>query len=161
MFGTGRHRLTWQYKTLMNCWILIGLSMLSAAPAFAHGADYQLLDGGVVGVSMIYESGQPMAGARVLIFAPGDKQAELTMTTDRRGVACFAPNRAGIWVLEARAEGGHLLRINLEIEEPMLSASVVQGRGGFSTWQKLVVAACVIWALVATALVFRSRKKES
>ncbi|UCF95909.1 MAG: hypothetical protein JSV89_12055 [Spirochaetaceae bacterium] len=134
--------------------------MLSTAPAFSHGAGYELLAGGVVGVRASFDSGQPMAYAPVLIFPPGETQPQLTTSTDSRGVVCFAPDRAGIWVLQVRAEGGHGLRINLDVEESMLSASAAGSTGGFSNWQKLAMAACVLWGFAATALFFRRRKEQ-
>jgi len=134
--------------------------LLSAASASAHGAEYELLDGGVVGVRATFDTGQPMADAPVLIFAPGESEARMTATTDPRGVVCFAPDRAGVWVLQVRAEGGHGLRVNLEVEESMLAASTAGNPGGFSTWQKLVMAVCVLWGFLATALFFRRRRGE-
>lgn len=145
------------------CWVLVGLcvlfSLLSAAPVLAHGTEWELLDGGVVGVRATFDTGQPMANAPVLIFAPGESQVQLTTTTDSRGVVCFAPDRAGVWVLQVRAEGGHGLRANLEVGESMLAAPTAKGAGGFSTWQKLLMAVCVIWGFAATALFF-SRRRE-
>jgi nickel transport protein len=136
------------------------ICLVSAAPASAHGAGYKVLDGGMVGVRATFDSGEPVANAPVLIFAPGETRAELTATTDRRGVICFAPDRAGVWVLQIRAEGGHGLRINLAVDESMLAAAPPGGIGSFTTWQKLVMALCVVWGFTATALLFRRRRRE-
>jgi nickel transport protein len=138
----------------------VSIFLLSAASAVAHGTEYEVLDGGVVGVRATFDTGQPMANSPVLIFPPGESQAQLTTTTDRRGVVCFAPDRPGVWVLQVRAEGGHGLRVNLEVEESMLAASTIRGQGGFSTWQKLVMAVCVVWGFLATALFFRRRRER-
>lgn len=132
------------------------LLLLATAPLFGHGTQYELLDGGVIGVRAAFDNGQPMAEATVLVFAPGQGEPEMTTRTDRRGVVCFAPNRPGTWVLQVRAEGGHGMRINLEVEESLL-AGAEEGSGGFSIWQKLLMAACVAWGFLATALFFRSR----
>ena len=140
--------------------VCVSIGLLSPAASFAHGTEYQLLDGGVVGVRASFDTGQPMADAPVLIFAPGESRAQLTTVTDSRGVVCFAPDRTGTWVLQVRAQGGHGLRVNLEVDESMLASSTLRGAGGFTTWQKLVMAACVIWAFVATALFFRRRSRE-
>jgi hypothetical protein len=61
-------------------------------------------------------------------------------------------------VLQVRAEGGHGLRVNLEVGEAMLAAAPPGGAGSFSTWQKLAMAACVLWGLAATALYFSRRR---
>ena len=146
------------FPALMVLSLLICL--LSPAPVLAHGTEYELLEGGVVGVRATFDTGQPMADAPVLIFAPGESQAQLATTTDSRGVVCFAPDRAGLWVLQVRAQGGHGLRVNLEVDESMLAGSTVRGTGGFSTWQKLVMAVCVAWGFVGTALFFRRRRER-
>jgi nickel transport protein len=138
--------------------VLFGL--LNGVSAGAHGSEYELLDGGVVGVRATFDTGEPMANAPVLIFAPGESKAELTTTTDRRGVVCFAPDREGVWVLQVRAEGGHGLRVNLEVGESMMAAATAGGGNSLSTWQKLVMAACVLWGFGATALYFRRRRRE-
>jgi nickel transport protein len=127
--------------------------------SFAHGAEYQLLEEGVVGVRAIFDTGQPIAGAAVLIFPPGETTAELTTVTDPRGVVCFAPDRPGVWILQIRAEGGHGLRVNLEIDESGLIDSASGNSGGLSTWQKLVMAVCVIWGFAGIVLFFRRRRK--
>jgi nickel transport protein len=134
------------------------ICLAGSAPAFAHGAGYEILEGGVLGVRASFDTGQPMANAPVLIFAPGESRPQMTTTTDQRGIVCFAPYRAGVWVLQVRAEGGHGLRVNLEVEESMLAAPASGGAGGFTTWQKLLMAACVVWGFAATALYFRRRK---
>jgi nickel transport protein len=139
---------------------IVLICLLSAVPASAHGAGYELLDGGMVGVRATFDTGQPVANAEVLIFAPGETRAEMTASTDPRGVICFAPDRAGLWVLQIRAEGGHGLRINLEIDESMLASAPSSGAGSFTTWQKLVMALCVLWGFAATALLFRHRRRE-
>jgi nickel transport protein len=136
------------------------IHLLGAAPASAHGTEYEILEGGVVSVRATFDTGQPIANSPVLIFAPGESQVQLTTTTDRRGVVCFAPDRAGVWILQVRAEGGHGLRVNLPVDESLLAASTTRGTGGFSTWQKLVMAVCVLWGFVATALFFHRRKEH-
>lgn len=134
----------------------VALFLLVISPLFGHGTQYELLEGGVIGVRAAFDSGVPMAEAPVLIFAPGQAEPEMTARTDRRGVVCFVPDRPGTWVLQVRAEGGHGLRINLEVEESLLTGAGA-GSGGFSIWQKLLMAACVVWGFLATALFFRSR----
>jgi nickel transport protein len=101
-----------------------------------------------------------MADAPVLVFAPGESQPEFKTSTDRRGVVCFAPDRPGLWVLQVRAEGGHGMRINLQVDESMLASSAGGREGRFSAWQKLVMAASVVWGFLGTALFFRRRGKE-
>jgi nickel transport protein len=158
MPGTPGRRFRIAAPAIMVFCLLV--SLLGAVPAAAHGAVYELLDGGVVGVRAAFDTGRPMANAPVLIFAPGETRAVLTTVTDPRGVVCFAPDRPGIWVLQVRAEGGHGLRVNLEVDESMLAASTAGSAGSFSIWQKLVMALSVLWGFAATALYFSRRRRE-
>ena len=137
--------------------IPIILSLLFPAGLWAHGAEYTLLEGGVIGVQATFDTGEFMAGARTLIFAPGETQAYLETITDSRGIVAFSPDRSGLWVLQVRAEGGHGLRVNLEVDESMLPD--LSRRGGFTPLQRIVMVLCVVWALVATALYFSTRRK--
>ena len=135
---------------------IVILILLATAPIFGHGTWYELLDTGVLGVRAAFDSGQAMVEAPVLIFAPGQREPEITTNTDRRGIVCFAPDRPGTWILQVRAEGGHGIRINVVVNESML-ASVDDNAGSYSLWQKIVMAACVMWGFLATALFFRRR----
>lgn len=148
---------------LAVCAAALVLILIAAAPLFGHGTQYELFDRGVIGVRAAFDSGEPMAEAPVLIFAPGQEEPEMTLKTDRRGIVCFAPNRVGTWVLQVRAEGGHGMRINLVVEDSMV-ATAGSNTGSFSLWQKLLMAICVVWGFLATALFFRRperRKEES
>lgn len=135
--------------------------LLAALPIFGHGTEYEILAGGVVGVRAAFDTGLPMAEAPVLIFAPGESRPEQQTTTDRRGIVCFAPDRPGTWVLQIRAEGGHGMRINLEVDESMLPMGAGRQEAALSAWQKLAMAACGVWGFLGTALFFRRRRRET
>ena len=142
--------------------LALGSLLLTGTALFAHGTEYSLLKQGVIGVRAGFDSGTAMAAARVLIFAPGQTETYLETVTDRNGVVCFAPDRAGTWILQVREQGGHGLRINLEVD----AAMVVQPEAGLNSGrlnsgQKIVAALCVVWALAATALLFKKRRRKT
>jgi nickel transport protein len=139
---------------------LIVFLLAGGVALHAHGTEYQLLAGGVVGVRAAFDTGQPMADAPVLVFAPGESHPELKTSTDHRGVVCFAPDRPGLWVLQVRAQGGHGMRINLQVDQSMVASPAQARQGSFSAWQKLIMAASVVWGFLGTALFFRSRRRE-
>ena len=127
---------------------------------FGHGSKYEILSGGVIGIRAAFDTGVPMADADVLIFAPNETVVTMKSRTDSRGVVCFAPDRAGAWVLQVRAEGGHGMRINLEVDENSLAAASAAGFSSLSDLQKIFLAVCVCWGFVGTGLYFSGRKKR-
>ena len=146
---------------------LFGLMLCApASPLYCHGATYEVLTGGVVGIKASFDTGEPMAAARVLVFAPGETEKYYETTADRNGTACFSPDREGMWVIQVLAEGGHGLRVNLPVDSSM---SAQQGAGsakqgtssasGTSYLQKIIMAIAVAWGFIATGLFF-SRKRD-
>lgn len=128
---------------------------------YAHGTEYELLSGGVIGIRALFDSGEVMADSRVLVFSPGADTSSYETTTDPNGVVCFAPDEPGVWILQVRHTGGHGLRVNLNVDESMMISTVSTTRLGL--WQKILLAVCVIWGFAGTALFFlgRSKAKDS
>jgi nickel transport protein len=147
---------TW--NTTIRCLLLL-LFLPVPLALFAHGSEYTLLSGGVIGIRAAFDTGEVIAGARTLIFAPGEAEPYYETSTDSQGIVCFSPNRSGLWVLQVRAEGGHGLRINLPVDESLLAGETVSG--SLSWLQRIALALCVIWALIATALYFRLRRQKN
>jgi nickel transport protein len=133
------------------------LLLLLPAPAYAHGVvlSYETVQG--IEITALYDSGEPMAGARVTVFAPGSPADPwLTGTCDDSGKFFFTPDPdwPGLWEIQARLAGhGNLIRVEV-------TGSSVTGGGttGFTTLQKLVMAAAIIWGLAGTALFFSRRR---
>ena len=138
---------------------ILWLLLAPAAAAVAHGTDYEVLSTGVVGVRATYDDGAPIADASVLVFAPGEATAAFESRTDSHGIVCFAPDRAGTWVLQVRGASGHGLRANLEIDEALELAGG-RTRGALSAAQIAVMAVCVCWGFVGTALFFRRKARR-
>jgi nickel transport protein len=135
------------------------LLVLISPPVFAHGTEYEILSDGVTGIRAAFESGEAMADARVLVFAPGETKVTCEKKTDRNGIVCFAPDRAGLWILQVRDSSGHGMRVNLEVNEDMLLAEQTDS-GGYrlTSPQKTIMALCVVWGFVGTALFFRKNR---
>jgi nickel transport protein len=128
---------------------------------YAHGTEYEILSEGVIGIKALFDTGEAMADSRVLIFAPGEKAPTFETKTDGHGIACFSPDRSGIWVLQIRDEGGHGMRINLEIDDSMKLISESTGSRRLSDGQRIAMAVCVAFGFVGTALYFFRRKQAS
>ncbi|MEW5784523.1 MAG: carboxypeptidase-like regulatory domain-containing protein [Bacillota bacterium] len=153
-----RNRLTIQeYSGWAGVAIAICLLHLLPAQAAAHGAalSYETVRG--IEITALYDSGEPMTGAQVAVFAPDDPvEPWLTGTCDDSGKFFFTPDpdRPGLWEIQARLAGhGDLLRIEVTAD-----SGISGGTTGFTALQKLVMAMAVIWGLTGTALFFSRRK---
>jgi nickel transport protein len=195
--------------------------------AYAHGVEGEyrfFLEDGVVKIEIqaAFDSGEPMSGAQVAIFAPNDLiNPWQTGTCDERGSYVFAPDLSipGTWDVQVRSAGhGEMIHIEvagdeaerLKVDPPQAGevedtaqansdqrAIVISGEpgsqvaplvqivisggqvevksgdtptsvevadtpmsgAGYTSGQIIVMAVCVIWGFVGTALFFARRRR--
>ena len=130
----------------------------STATTLAHGAQIEYTVGLLVEIQATYDSGEPMAGGQVTIYAPGDPTTPwATGVCDEEGSFLFRPDpgQPGTWDVQVR-QAGHGDMVHIDIAEGMAGS----GGGGFTTAQILLMAACVGWGFVGTALYFSRRPKS-
>lgn len=123
--------------------------------SFGHGTKYEILRNNTIGIKAMFDTGDPMVSAKVLIFAPDETKATYTALTDSNGVFYFTPDKAGTWAMQVRDKGGHGMRINLEVNESMVLTSGQKLSNTMSYFQKILMALCVIWGCIGTALYFK------
>ena len=141
--------------------IIVLTSLLAAfclpATAYAHGVKIEYTTNMTIELVAKFDSGEPMPGAQVTIYAPNDPSTPwLTGTCDDEGYFKFTPDSAipGTWDVQVRQAGhGHIIHIPLGEGELSSGSS-----SGYSTAQIVVMAACVIWGILATALYLKGRK---
>jgi len=136
---------------------LVFLLLVSFHPqeAFAHGVIITHEIKETVAITACYDSGEPMSGAQVSIFTP-DHQASpwITGVCDQEGRYQFNLDRSypGTWDIQVR-KAGHGEMIHIDVGEAITAANK-----GVSWTQKILMAGCVVWGLIGTALYFRRRK---
>ncbi len=125
-------------------------------PAYAHGAKIEYTIGMTVEIFAAYDSGEPMAGAQVTVYAPDDPSTPwLTGVCDDEGRFSFTPDAAktGTWDIQVRQAGhGDIIHI------PIGATSADTGGGGITPLQIVLMAVCVVWGSIGTALYFSRRK---
>ena len=147
-------------KSLINIsWLFFLLIFsFSVSSAFAHGATYEIQRDRAVIVKAGYDDGEPMSYAEVKIFSPDVQRGEhQNGRTDKNGNFAFLPHRTGKWRIVVNDGMGHSFTAETFVKEGMEIESRHQG---LEYWQKLIMAACIIWGLLGTALYFK-RKEES
>ncbi len=137
--------------------LLLGLALVTLGGlARAHGAKISYTIDPTVHLVAAYDSGEPMADAQVTVYAPADPATPwLTGMTDAEGRFSFVPDAAqiGSWDVQVRAAGhGDMVHI------PIGEGAALSGTTGFTTAQIVLMAACVVWGCVGTALYFSRRR---
>ncbi len=134
--------------------LLASLPMVPGA-ALGHAAIVEAEAIQAVRVEGRFESGEPMAGAQVTVYAPANPAMPWMLGhTDADGVFLFVPDdQPGRWAVQLRQAGhGGIAYLERTAAAAVLSTAPATTP---SPVQKTVMAACVIWGCIGTALYFR------
>ena len=148
-------RKTWRAITTVI--VVLVLSLLLPAEVLAHGVNIQYTSDIEITIVAKYDSGEPMAGAQVVVYAPDDPSTPwLTGVCDDEGRFSFTPDSSspGIWDVQVRL-AGHGGMVHIPVGEGTATSGSI---GGYSYLQIALMAACVIWGSIGTALYFRPRR---
>jgi len=145
----------WKIVTCLILALTIGLVL--PITVYAHGARIEYTVSTTIDIVASYDSGEPMAGAQVAVYAPDDPTTpRLTGVCDDEGRFSFTPDSSepGTWDVQVRQAGhGDIVRI------PIGGSSEGSGSaGGYTPLQIILMAACVIWGSIGTALYFLRRR---
>ncbi len=152
--------------------VLLAACLLAPVLAHAHGAKMEYKMAPAISLKAMYDSGEPMAEAQIIVFAPSDPAKPwLTGKTDKQGRFTFTPDHsiAGEWAVQARQAGhGAMAHINIGGSDADAAASSaaapaqtgqVQTTGQSST-QKIFMIAAVVWGFIGTGLFFARKRKN-
>lgn len=128
--------------------------------AQAHGTGSRLLppEAPLRAVLFHYSTGEPMAWTTVRVFAPGGAEW-VQARTDAAGVAAFAPDRAGVWRLQARDEEGHQAEIEVAVDSAVGAAQPGQ-EGAGALWPRAALGLSLL-ANLALALALRRKGRPA
>ncbi|MBE7380682.1 MAG: carboxypeptidase regulatory-like domain-containing protein [Leptolyngbya sp. SIO1E4] len=136
---------------------LIG-GVVTPAIALAHGVEIKSRSLSAVQIQATYDSGEPMAGAQVQVYAPEDPETSLfTGTADEAGRYLFVPDRPGDWEVSVR-QAGHGDIAVIPVSEAGTLAAGFTNTTGLTALQRGIMAGAVAWGCVGTALYFRRGK---
>jgi len=137
---------------------LLALLLAPAMTVRAHGAHIEYTINMTVEIVAAYDTGTPMAGGQVTVYAPDDPATpwlEGVCDEDGRFVFTPDPTKPGTWDVQVR-QAGHGDMVHIPIGEDVAMA----GGGGYSTFQIVLMSACVIWGFVGTALFFSRNRRD-
>jgi len=133
--------------------LVVGLAVSLAAtvPVQAHGVRHRIEQTQATVITLTYDDGEPLVGARFEAGPVGADQATLTGQTDTQGRAVVISDAPGRWQLRAFANDGHGARIEFDVTT---STNANRAHGGLSSgaatmpkWLGLVLLAVVFVGL--------------
>lgn len=145
-----------------------------ATPALAHGVIVEHRQVSGVELKARYETGEPIANAQVLVYAPGNPTETWQKgTTDDQGRFSFTPDTSqpGSWEVMVRQAGhGALTTIPVAATsggqpatapatETKTSFSAISPSATLSPVQRGITIGSVIWGFIGTALFFARGKR--
>ena len=152
-------------------WLVAGLVAFAPLPALGHAALVEAEPTPAVRLQAAYDTGEPMAEAQVIIYAPDNPaRAWSRGATDAEGRYLFAPDSAipGRWTVQVRQAGhGAVTYVEIGASAEADAAEVgtpriaVTATGSETTpLQRVVMIVLVAWGALGTALFFRRRRGE-
>ena len=150
-------------------YFFLALVIAIAVPksALAHGANIEYRETKAIAIQAKYDDGTPMKDAQVVVYAPSDRATPwLKGTTDESGNFSFVPDAddAGDWDIKVRQSGhGDITTIPVGEGNDKLAANkmgVGSANAGYTSSQKIVMAAAVGWGFLGTALFFSRSKSD-
>jgi nickel transport protein len=149
--------------------ILIALLLAlggSASTALAHGVSltYEMRTASVVTLRAAFETGEPMAGGQVTIYAPDDPATPWqTGVCDEQGRYTFVPDPTipGTWEVQVR-QAGHgdiiYMEVGAAIADPAQATLLAGGGTAYTPLQLVVMGGAVVWGCIGTAFFFARRR---
>ena len=156
---------------------LMAVALVSQAwPVLAHGVTVEHRRVNAVELEAQFETGEPMANAQVLIYAPSNP-ADVWQegATDDQGRFSFTPDpsQPGTWEVMVRQAGHGVLTtipvaastsegepaVNPSTEAAVESNSLISPSTTLSPVQRGITIGSVIWGFIGTALFFARGKR--
>jgi nickel transport protein len=135
----------------------LSIGLLLPEKVYAHGVNIEYNASTTVEIVASYDTGEPMSGGQVTVYAPDDPAMPwLTGTCDEDGRFTFTPDssKPGTWDVQVRL-AGHGDIVHIPIGE---GAPAGDGDSGYSVTQIVLMSVCVIWGLIGTALYLKRRR---
>ncbi|MFC1848071.1 carboxypeptidase-like regulatory domain-containing protein [Chloroflexota bacterium] len=148
-------RIKWKLFTVII--FAFVLCLVLPIQAYAHGARIEYTGSTTIEIVAKYDSGVPMSGAQVVVYAPDDPGTPwLTGVCDDEGRFTFTPDstKPGTWDVQVR-QAGHGDIVHISIGEGTV---INDCEGGYSGLQVAVMSVCVVWGIAGTALYLLRRR---
>lgn len=144
---------------IVGCVFVIA-GLLAPQSAFSHAALIEAETAQAIRLHAYYDTGEPMAEAQVIIYAPGNPTAPWGRgITDSEGGFSFVPDAIdGRWSMQVR-QAGHGAMAHIEFDGD--ATQIVFQQAAADSWvQRAVMVALVGWGALGTALYARRKGRQ-
>lgn len=150
-------------RTMLAVILLLLLAGLFVPSVLAHGASISYSIDMAVIVVAAFDTGEPMDGAQVTVYAPDDPlNPWLTGTCNDKGEFLFVPDRRrpGNWEVKVRKSGhGAIITVPITAEADAASGRAIAGTTPtYTPAQVALMSGTVVWGCIGTALFFANRR---
>lgn len=130
--------------------------LVAKGGVYAHGLEYEVSTREAFAVRLFYSDGEMMSYAPYKVFPPGGGSVFQNGLTDKNGMVVFSPDSPGEWRVQANDDLGHGARVMVNVGVGNMKPTGV-AVGSLSALQKVLMALCVVWGAIGTALFYRRR----
>jgi nickel transport protein len=111
-------------------------------------------------VRSVYGGSEPVAFAKVQVFAPGgDSTQHQAGSTDRRGVFSFVPDGPGVWRVVVDDEEGHRAESSVDVPANFSTGAVTVGTQP-SRLERALLGVALMVGLTGFLYGFKARKRS-
>jgi len=152
-------------KILSLITVMLLVSVIVPFIVFAHGTTITYTTESTYSFTATHDDGTALSEAQVIIFAPSNPEEPWKKDIcDLEGKFSFSPDSSieGTWTVQFR-KAGHGDMVSFEVGNRNNHGNgnpVSGGPNAFTVAQKIIMALCVVWGLVGTALYFSGRSKK-
>ncbi|MBL8221236.1 MAG: hypothetical protein JNL62_18530 [Bryobacterales bacterium] len=136
--------------------------LLFLLPALAAAHDIEAvvqLAAPAVIVKAAYAGSQPVAFAKVQVFAPGSQTAEFqTGLTDKRGYFSFVPESSGEWRIVFDDEEGHRREVPVAVPDRFAQGSATAASAPVSRFERALAGIAMILGATGIWYGIKARK---
>lgn len=125
--GQGGRYAAWIFVPAFSSLLVTVVLFSAVSSATAHGTAGRRIERRTICAAFFYDDDEVMSYVKVTVNAPDSELPFQSAATDRNGVVCFAPDKAGAWRVSAGDGMGHQQTVAIVISE--------EGEGTFSATQ--------------------------
>ena len=139
-------------------YVVFYIAFINAPYSFAHGLEGTSEGSGGAVIRAVYDDGEAMSYAKVIVSAPDSKMVFQTGGSDRNGRFCFYPDVPGTWKVVMEDGIGHRLEMMIDVDHAH-KAQIRQPESADRNKMSKVLLGISIIFLVASVLLWLNAKK--
>ena len=139
-------------------YIVFYIAMFYTPYSFAHGIEGTSEGPGGEVIRAVYDDGEAMSYAKVIISAPDSNMVFQTGGSDRNGRFCFYPDVPGIWKVVMEDGIGHRLEMMVDVDNVQKAQIRQPESAGLNKMSKVLLGISIIFLITSVFLWLNAKK---